>query len=478
MSLRNNRFLEFYQLQKLNKIYTYEQKEPEYFLDKKIQQEWPNFYNNYINFTDNKQIFSLEPKETEAEDNKFKHYYIKRQKSDLHKENDFLNKKKKRSPKPVQIYKNNIVWQNTGSGIISPKKKFKVEICENVGVNVIQTQKNVELIKPFTQEMPNKSTESTGLSSGQLSKESDHMSVQLEIDTKFISLLEEAYKRPENQNLENEELKRKLKKFLKTKKFGYTSKNNNQNKKEETEVSSWDYFNKLILNIKPPIQLSEGDILIKLFYFIDISKNKEHAVDILLDELNNIKKSNISDIIKNWIRKNFEEDYEEVSKLYKLEKKSTQSKKKVDNSKENNLNFFQSNFESIILEYKKVKKTDEKQKDEENKKEIYDYINKIKNEKDPEDYLIKMTKLDYLSKIKEAKFDEFLEKDKEEQKIKKQRNKCRNKLYELYQAKNLKGLLLLSDQFNNEKKKNSRGFATPKNLKIKLEKLKDMKILN
>ena len=52
----------------------------------------------------------------------------------------------------------------------------------------------------------------------------------------------------------------------------------------------------------------KDDILVRLYYSIDIFKNKEHVVNILFDELTNndqkIKKNNIAKIIKNWIRKN------------------------------------------------------------------------------------------------------------------------------------------------------------------------------
>ena len=107
----------------------------------------------------------------------------------------------------------------------------------------------------------------------------------------------------------------------------------------------------------------------------------------------------------------------------KKKKENTQLKEKDNNYKETNSDFFESNFESFILEYDKILKTDEKQKNDEIKKEIFDYIIKIKGEEDPEDYLIKMTKLVYLSKLKDAKFQKFLEIDKEVQEIKKKKTK-------------------------------------------------------
>jgi replication initiation and membrane attachment protein DnaB len=87
----------------------------------------------------------------------------------------------------------------------------------------------------------------------------------------------------------------------------------------------------------------KDDILVRLYYSIDIFKNKEHVVNILFDELTNndqkIKKNNIAKIIKNWIRKNFEEDFKEVSKKHELKKKkkeNTQLKKKKNKKKKTN----------------------------------------------------------------------------------------------------------------------------------------------
>ena len=82
-------------------------------------------------------------------------------------------------------------------------------------------------------------------------------------------------------------LKKNLNKYLKTKKFGYTLKKNNQNKNEETEVSALDYYNELIskMNLQ-----EKDDILVRLYYSIDIFKNKEHAVNILFDESTNTLK--------------------------------------------------------------------------------------------------------------------------------------------------------------------------------------------
>jgi hypothetical protein len=425
--------------------------------EKRINPERSKFCADLNNFINIKAIFSSKQKceETQPEKIEFnRRYFCRRQDSYLHKENDFLNKKKNRSPQSIDNHINNLIPKKFGS-LNTSTMIFKVKICENsnIKLNVIKSKKDVLLNKNFTEGMSKKSTESTELKVRHLSKGNSQVSIQL--NTKFISLLGEAREWLENKNIKKKELKKNLNKYLKTKKFGYTLKKNNQNKNEETEVSSLDYYNELIskMNLQ-----EKDDILVRLYYSIDIFKNKEHVVNILFDELTNndqkIKKNNIAKIIKNWIRKNFEEDFKEVSKKHELKKKkeNTQLKEKDNNNKETNSDFFESNFESFILEYDKILKTDEKQKNDEIKKEIFDYIIKIKGEEDPEDYLIKMTKLVYLSKLKDAKFQKFLEIDKEVQEIKKKRQKCRNELYKLYQTKNLEGLLFLSDQFYIDKK--------------------------
>ena len=387
--------------------------------EKRINPERSKFCADLNNFINIKAIFSSKQKceETQPEKIEFnRRYFCRRQDSYLHKENDFLNKKKNRSPQSIDNHINNLIPKKFGS-LNTSTMIFKVKICENsnIKLNVIKSKKDVLLNKNFTEGMSKKSTESTELKVRHLSKGNSQVSIQL--NTKFISLLGEAHEWLENKNIKKKELKKNLNKYLKTKKFGYTLKKNNQNKNEETEVSSLDYYNELIskMNLQ-----EKDDILVRLYYSIDIFKNKEHVV--------------------------------KKHELKKKKKENTQLKEKDNNNKETNSDFFESNFESFILEYDKILKTDEKQKNDEIKKEIFDYIIKIKGEEDPEDYLIKMTKLVYLSKLKDAKFQKFLEIDKEVQEIKKKRKKCRNELYKLYQTKNLEGLLFLSDQFYIDKK--------------------------
>lgn len=118
--------------------------------------------------------------------------------------------------------------------------------------------------------------------------------------------------------------------------------------------------------------------------------------------------------------------------------------------------FFKNNFESYFEELDKILITDEKLKEEENEKEYFDDLNKITKEKNLEDDLIKISGKDHLDKKMNEQFEKFVEKDKITQQIKYKREKCRNKLYQIYQSNNFERLLSLSDQFYFDKKKDKK----------------------
>jgi hypothetical protein len=328
----------------------------------------------------------------------------------------------------------------------------------------------------------------TALTVNILPKESNKVSIQTEMDIKFFCLLIEAHNRPENNNITKEELKNNLTYFLKEKIWSEILNRNGENESGETKrllgIYPLDYFNELINKNYSEIQQNdEDDKLVRLYHLNYIfrnkeksyiiyqmlekclvEKNKKHLTKNISKYLNPLylkidqknyddndeneikrinKKGNLKEIIKHWIQESFLEDFEEISGC-KLEKEGqSQSKKEDNNTKESKSDFFNTNFESFFKGYHR--KNGEKVRG--NKKEIFDYLNKIKQEKNPEDYLIKMKKLDYLSKIKDEKFEKFLEKDKEDQEYKYKTEKCRKALYKIYQSKNLEKLLILCDQF-------------------------------
>ena len=67
---------------------------------------------------------------------------------------------------------------------------------------------------------------------------------------------------------------------------------------------------------------------------------------------------------------------------------------------------------------------------------------KSENQKKVEE-LMNMTKLKYLEKIREDKGEKLFDEDKNEQIKKYQNLKCKNKILEFYQSKNIEGLFLL-----------------------------------
>lgn len=194
--------------------------------EKRINPERSKFCADLNNFINIKAIFSSKQKceETQPEKIEFnRRYFCRRQDSYLHKENDFLNRKKNRSPQSIDNHINNLIPKKFGS-LNTSTKIFKVKICENsnIKLNVIESKKDVLLNKNFTEGMSKKSTESTELKVRHLSKGNSQVSIQL--NTKFISLLGEAHEWLENKNIKKKELKKNLNKYLKTKKFGYTLK--------------------------------------------------------------------------------------------------------------------------------------------------------------------------------------------------------------------------------------------------------------
>ena len=319
--------------------------------------------------------------------------------------------------------------------------------------------------------MSNISTESSESNGNNLSRKSHQDSIRAKKDAEFIFHLGEAHNQLKsiNKNIEENNLIENLKNFLKGKKFtnilDIKIANESEETKRSSEISLLDYFDQLISEIPLDIKQVDKDTILKRLYdYIEICKNKEENNDIvnkICDELNqpsdseideqDIQKNNIKgnlvNVIVNWIKKCFKEDFEEINKM-KLEKKEkNKSEGKLNKKKESNLDFFKSNFESFVEEHDLILIEKARGK----KKVIFDYLIKIKQEKDPINYLKKMQKLDYLGKIKKAKFKKFLERDKIEQIIKYKNEKCRKEILKIYKSKNLKNLLFLCDQFYRDK---------------------------
>ena len=504
----NNFWLETYQAQKLNNIiHGYDDMEPPYLQGKginplcwpeegvsenmlpyldvwtqskvelEINQKGQKFYALCTNSTFFKNLPSKIPlyevNEIETNKNKTKQNPDKRRKPNLFKVKKMLNKKTERSPSPKVNYITNIAAKKQVSEFNSPVKISKEKINENAGTHLKVTgkEKDVESNKICTQEMSNISTESSESNGNNLSRKSHQDSIRAKKDAEFIFHLGEANNQLKsiNKNIEENNLIENLKNFLKGKKFtnilDIKIANESEETKRSSEISLLDYFDQLISEIPLDIKQVDKDTILKRLYdYIEICKNKEENNDIvnkICDELNqpsdseideqDIQKNNIKgnlvNVIVNWIKKCFKEDFEEINKM-KLEKKEkNKSEGKVDKKKETNVDFFKSNFESFVEEHDLILIEKARGK----KKVIFDYLIKIKQEKDPINYLKKMQKLDYLGKIKKAKFKKFLERDKIEQINKYKNKKCRKEILKIYKSKNLKNLLFLCDQFYRDK---------------------------
>lgn len=501
--------LEQYQMNNLNFGYHLE----------KLEQ---NFYNGYEPQSINNYSLSKllnEKEQTEAYDKKkifltikIPHYY----KANA---NVLLNKKRNMVSKSKPAHETNLDEVKFGSGNHSKANLFKTKKYENVNtnVNIIQLTKEKESNKTCTQGMANKSAELTALTVNILPKESNKVSIQTEMDIKFLEILIEAHNRPENNNITKEELKNNLTYFLKEKIWSEILNRNGENESGETKrllgIYPLDYFNELINKNYSEIQQNdEDDKLVRLYHLNYIFKNKEESYISYIyqmlkkylikknkkyltkniskylnplylkivqknyddndeNEIKRInKKGNLKEIIKHWIQESFLEDFEEISGC-KLEKEGqSQSKKEDNNTKESKSDFFNTNFESFFKDYHRKNK----EKVRGNKKQIFDYLNKIKQEKNPEDYLIKMKMLDYLSKIKDEKFEKILEKDKEDQEYKYKTEKCRKALYKIYQSKNLEKLLILCDQFYIDKNISIK-IRDPEDFEKKIRRLEEYK---
>ena len=501
-------YLEPNQKDEFNKICFNEEYQQPYFDD---AQKEKNFYSN---FDDDDSIKKLKSKKQlfegkEPNTNGYEKNYPKRQNFNVDKVkiSHLKGKKRKRSPKQKPKYKTNYACikydLGNNSRYIPPKKLFSTKKYEKVNttINGIQTKKEEELNMTFTQAESNKSTESTESKASQLSKESEHRSIQSEMNAKIILYLEKAHELPENQNIDKNIFKTNLKKFLRKKEWGYMLKKNNLNENEETKISPLDYYN-ILISMNPQIQPKDkDDILVKLCHLINILKDKKSKKpkknknkrnsnlkkqieekenlnveiplnelsgpsDLKIDKLGNFyefeedikrenRKSNLWKIMKNRIIKRKKEDSKKVSELHELQKKEyIQSKEKDNNETESDFSFFNNNFESYFEEHDKIFITDEELKDEENEKETFDELNKITQEKNPEDDLIKIFGKDQPDKMMKVKFEKTVE--EEDQQIKYKREKCRIKLYKLYQSNNFEELLKLSDQFYIDKQKDKK----------------------
>ena len=152
------------------------------------------------------------------------------------------------------------------------------------------------------------------------------------------------------------------------------------------------------------------------------SKNKD---DILKDN----REDNLFNIVMTLLLSSFINEFNEINEKYELKKPKDIKNDYIN--QESKLAFLKSNFCSFVDKCQKILKEKKNQNSE-----------KSENQKKVEE-LMNMTKLKYLEKIREDKGEKLFDEDKNEQIKKYQNLKCKNKIFEFYQSKNIEGLFLL-----------------------------------
>ena len=152
------------------------------------------------------------------------------------------------------------------------------------------------------------------------------------------------------------------------------------------------------------------------------SKNKD---DILKDN----REDNLFNIVMTLLLSSFINEFNEINEKYELKRPKDIKNDYIN--QESKLAFLKSNFCSFVDKCQKILKEKKNQNSE-----------KSENQKKAEE-LKNMTKLKYLEKIREDKGEKLFDEDKNEQIKKYQNLKCKNKILEFYQSKNIEGLFLM-----------------------------------
>ena len=221
------------------------------------------------------------------------------------------------------------------------------------------------------------------------------------------------------------------------KNFDMINENKNDNVKEIANQ-----LNPFNLELK---QNDKNNIIIQPLKCKENDKIQENSETIIISCEEDIEKENkegnLLKIIKTWILNSFIKEFNQISTIYKLHKVKKSERENANNNNNNNkkdLEFFNSNFESFYAECKK-----------ENKNQIYENIEENENINN----LKTMNKLKYFNQLKSGKKFSDLTNDKANQIKKYKKNKCRIKLYELFQSNDIEVLILLMDKIYIDKKK-------------------------
>ena len=469
-----------------------------------------DFYNGYIKSFNKNSITDM-LKDEESEDFENRHYFINPKNVDSRKKMKMLNKKRN---SPNNIPMANMKMIKAPFEKIKFEVKHPENTNTNTTVNKTEKNKKEEESKktPTAPELTIKSTELTNLNTNQITKHNknnQNLFILPVVNKIIIDHLSKAQEQYKGKNLSDDELINNLKLSFPKKTWYDILKIPTQ--KENIEVNKllektpWDYLNELLSKKFSYSQKKDSKRILKFYDFIKalielkekfekkksgikenknfdmINKNKNDNVEEIANQLNHFnlelkqndknniiiqplkckennkihenseiiiniweediekenKEGNLLNIIKTWILNSFIEEFNKKSEIYELHKVNKRENGNK-NEIEEDLNFFNSNFKSFYAECKK-----------ENKKQI----NENTKENEEINDLIKMNKLVYFNQLKSGKKFSELAKDKENQIEKYKNNKCRIKLYELFQSKDIESLLLLMDQIYIDKKK-------------------------
>ena len=141
------------------------------------------------------------------------------------------------------------------------------------------------------------------------------------------------------------------------------------------------------------------------------------------------REDNLFNIVMTLLLSSFINEFNEINEKYELKKPKDIKNDYIN--QESKLAFLKSNFCSFVDKCQKSSKVKQNKNSE-----------KSENQKKAEE-LMNMTKLKYLEKIREDKGEKLFDEDKNEQIKKYQNLKCKNKIFEFYQSKNIEGLFLM-----------------------------------
>ena len=473
-----------------------------------------DFYNGYIKSFNKNSITDM-LKDEESEDFENRHYFINPKNVDSRKKMKMLNKKRN-SPNNIPMANMKMIKAPFEKIKFEVKHPENTNTNTTVNKTEKNKKEEESKKTPTAPELTIKSTELTNLNTNQITKHNknnQNLFILPVVNKIIIDHLSKAQEQYKGKNLSDDELINNLKLSFPKKTWYDILKIPTQ--KENIEVNKllektpWDYLNELLSKKFSYSQKKDSKRILKFYDFIKalielkekfekkksgikenknfdmINKNKNDNVEEIANQLNHFnlelkqndknniiiqqlkckendkiqensetiiisceediekenKEGNLLKIIKTWILNSFIKEFNQISTIYKLHKVKKSERENANNNNNNNkkdLEFFNSNFESFYAECKK-----------ENKNQIYENIEENENINN----LKTMNKLKYFNQLKSGKKFSDLTNDKANQIKKYKKNKCRIKLYELFQSNDIEVLILLMDKIYIDKKK-------------------------